>query len=51
MNFALAHSSCGKICRSVRSEAQQRPPSGGLFVWPFTGINPRLKGSDISWDP
>jgi hypothetical protein len=28
MNFALAHSSCGKISRSVRSEAQQRSPSG-----------------------
>jgi hypothetical protein len=28
----LAHSSCGKISRSVRSEAQQRPPSDGTPV-------------------
>jgi hypothetical protein len=26
MNFALAHSNCGKISRSVRSEAPRRPP-------------------------
>src|ERR1700677_919102 len=32
MNFALAHSSCGKIFRSLRSEVQQ--PSGCLFNLP-----------------